>query len=94
MYSYLRVALRNFVQRTTQAPSAQHLSAMINFALGRAQVATATQIRTIRTQVTAGWHTELHGLAANTYDENVSVADVASAPGVSAQVQIEFWAMH
>ena len=94
LYSYLRVALRNFVQRTRQAPSERHLSAMINFALSRATNATRTQIQTIRTQVTNQWHTEFHGLAPNTYDDQIHVIDVASDPNASPEVRTEFWAMH
>ena len=94
VYSYLRVALRNFVQRTRQAPDARHLSAMINFALSRATHATRTQIQTIRTQVTAQWHTEFHGLAPNTYDDQIQVVDVASDPAATQEVRTEFWAMH
>ena len=94
LYSYLRVALRNFVQRTHQAPTERHLSAMINFALDRATQATRAQLHTIRTQVQTSWHTEFHGLPANSYDDQIQVATVASDANATAEVRTEFWAMH
>ena len=81
---------RNFLQRTQQRPSAEHLSAMVNFSIGNSTRDAAT-LQTLTGQVTAGWASQLHGLAQGSYDASMTVAQAVQHG--TTETQVEFYAM-
>ena len=86
---------RNFMHRTGEACTSDHLSAIINFAISNVDLPQDT-LRMLYDQLHQGWQTELHGQPYQGYNENMTVQIlIAGTQGqpVTPYVQADFYAL-